>query len=431
MEYLIADEHRHAAGVYYIENTVNHKRYIGSAKKLRLRFTKHKFELESNSHPNQHLLNAYQKYGAQNFRFSLLAILEPQSGELEKDFFNRLLTLENEFISQYKANEKSFGYNIRLSAESNRGITHAPEALTRIKGKRLSATTRQKMSATRQGIKHHAASLTTEQAAEIKMLLALEFRNVNIAAYFDVKKSIVNDIKNGGAWQHVEVLPATIAAYVVPGFFSQNQSRLNPSDVKRVKYLLLKGLAPSVIATYLNISPHRVASIKSGKTSTHVELSAADIAHYERIIPISELAAAAQLHKSFRTPRQSSRGSQNKSAKVTEHEVLQIKDLLLKGITARVIAAQFQVSEHCIYKIKSGDNWGHLTGFVLQRPGPAKGTAHPNYKHSDAVVLQIMALTADGKTTKEIADLLCLEKTFINRVKAGKTRATITNASAK
>ncbi len=426
MRYLVAPEHRHAAGIYCIENIVNQKRYIGSAKKIRLRFSKHKFELESNRHPNQHLLSAYQKYGAQNFCFSLLAVLKPEGDELEKDFFSRLLALENEFINRYRVNEKEFGYNIRLCAESNRGITHAADALTRVKGKKLSAITRQKMSATRQGDKHPSATITTEQAAEIKILLALEFRNVNVAAYFNVKKSIVNDIKNGGAWPHVEVPPAAVEAYVVPRFFSQNQSRLNPADVKKVKYLLAQGLARPVIATYLNIAPHRVASIKSGKTSAHVQLSSADIAQYERLMPLAELAVAEQLHKSLRAPRHSPRGSQNKLAKVTEQEVLQIKGLLLDGTAVREVATQFGVSADCIYKIKSGDNWAYLTGFELRRPGPAKGPAHPNFKHSDEVVQQIVALTAQGKTTKEVTEQLFLEKTFVNRVKSGKLRNEIT-----
>ena len=81
---------------------------------------------------------------------------------------------------------------------------------------------------------------------------------------------------------------------------------------------------------------------------------------------------------------------------------------------------------HCIYKIKSGDNWSHLTGFTVQRSGPAKGAAHHNFKHSDAVVLQIIALAAEGKTTKEITSLLSLEKTFVNRVRSGKARNDIT-----
>ena len=387
------------------------------------RFNKHKFELESYRHPNQHLLSAYHKYGSQQFSFCILEIIDLLPGETVAQFNERLLALENEYILQHKANESLFGYNSRLFAESNRGVTHGAEALTRVKGKKLSLITRQKMSANRQGEKHSSAKLASEQAVEIKILLSLGFRNVNIAAYFNVKKSVINDIKNGGAWHHLEVAASEVAAYTVPDFFNHNQSRLNPADVKKVKYLLLQGVSRTVIAAYLGIAPHRVSSIKSGKTSSHIQLLPEEHDAYQYLL--LDLPAAEAESQKRRSVRHSPKGSSNKMAKICEEDVLQIKDLLVNRVAIQQIATAFDVTADCIHKIKSGDNWSHITGFARQRPGIAKA-AHPNYKHTDAEVDQIRALHTAGNSTKEIASLLGIEKTFINRVKSGKIRASVT-----
>ncbi|MBK8354696.1 MAG: hypothetical protein IPL13_04815 [Saprospiraceae bacterium] len=100
--------------------------------------------------------------------------------------------------------------------------------------------------------------------------------------------------------------------------------------------------------------------------------------------------------------------------------------MLNSGLTLQKISNTFNVTIDCIAKIKSGDNWAHLTGIRKQRTGLLKGSKHPNFKHPDKVVLKIIELTNIGLTTKEICKELTLEKTFVNRVKSGKTRSELT-----
>lgn len=49
-----------------------------------------------------------------------------------------------------------------------------------------------------------------------------------------------------------------------------------------------------------------------------------------------------------------------KMSKLTENEVLLIKKRLKKGATMRSLAKRFGVSDMQIYRIKTGENWGHL-----------------------------------------------------------------------
>lgn len=55
------------SGIYVIENSVNHKRYIGSSNSVYQRLHKHNSLLNKNKHENTYLQNAWNKYGSEKF----------------------------------------------------------------------------------------------------------------------------------------------------------------------------------------------------------------------------------------------------------------------------------------------------------------------------------------------------------------------------
>ena len=59
-------------GIYKITNKQNDKFYIGSSTNIEMRWYAHKSYLRRNVHANQHLQNAWNKYGEDNFIFSIL-----------------------------------------------------------------------------------------------------------------------------------------------------------------------------------------------------------------------------------------------------------------------------------------------------------------------------------------------------------------------
>lgn len=90
-------------GIYTIRNLVNNKVYIGSTKKsFASRKIRHLGLLRKNIHYNEHLQNAWNYYGEQNFSFEILFICSPN--ECEK--------YEGEFIKLYSSNNRNSGYNI-------------------------------------------------------------------------------------------------------------------------------------------------------------------------------------------------------------------------------------------------------------------------------------------------------------------------------
>ncbi len=419
---------RKLAGIYCIENLADSKKYIGSTTCFQKRYTKHFFELRNGIHSSHHLQQAYLKHGAENFQFSILELVDKKI----PDFEQILLVKENQYIETFKSNNKKHGYNLRISAISNYGISHSIFAKTRIKGKKLSTSTKKKMSLSRQGEKHPSAKLTEQTVKEIKILLAKGIRNTNIASFLKINKSSINDIKNDNKWECVTPTKEEIEIYDLNALDLRAQSRLNDSQVLIVKFLLRKKVSNYIIAEYCNLSQRIISEIKNGKTYVQVVLKDKVFEELDHDFNFKRLDYIKKKHQEKRRRINKEKalvGELNPSSKLTKANVLQIKNMINNKLTIKEIGMIFNVSSDCIAKIKSGDNWSHLTGFKKQRTGLLSGPKHPNFKHSDKTVLKIIDLTKKGLSTKEICKELSLEKTFVNRVKSGKIRSQITGVN--
>jgi len=107
------------SGIYCIENLINGKKYIGQSERLEIRKKWHFSVLEKGNHDNAHLQNAYNKYGKENFIFSVL--ISCKSFELTK--------YEQLFINSCSSDCL---YNLRLECvNSNLGIKWSDESRKR------------------------------------------------------------------------------------------------------------------------------------------------------------------------------------------------------------------------------------------------------------------------------------------------------------
>lgn len=89
-------------GVYLITNKVNNKTYVGSSKDINRRIKTHKRELAEGSHNNRKLQKDYDKYGDENFEYTIL----------EKDVEHELLTAyEKYWMYKYNSIVMYKGYN--------------------------------------------------------------------------------------------------------------------------------------------------------------------------------------------------------------------------------------------------------------------------------------------------------------------------------
>ncbi len=95
--------------VYLIINLINNKKYIGSTCNYARRKREHLWMLRNNKHKNPHLQLAYNKYGEDNFIFSVLEKIEDN---------RTIYEVEQLYLDKYKTYNKKIGYNICREATS-------------------------------------------------------------------------------------------------------------------------------------------------------------------------------------------------------------------------------------------------------------------------------------------------------------------------
>ena len=148
---------KNKSGVYFIINLLNGKYYVGSAINLDQRWRTHQSELNRNIHKNSYLQNAWNKYGSNNFQFTIVEIVSTE----------KLYKIEQLWIDVSNCCDPEFGYNLKPTAESSLGYKHTDEAKKKISdrnikqgirppsplGRKLSLETRLRMSASMRGLK--------------------------------------------------------------------------------------------------------------------------------------------------------------------------------------------------------------------------------------------------------------------------------------
>lgn len=98
-------------GIYKITNTINGKCYIGQSTDLAKRIHRHINTLLHGTNRNEHLQNAYKKYGVGSF---IIEIIEECSAESlnEREIF---------WIDFYKAYDRNYGYNKTKGGQGGNG----------------------------------------------------------------------------------------------------------------------------------------------------------------------------------------------------------------------------------------------------------------------------------------------------------------------
>ena len=119
-------------GIYMIKNIVNGKIYIGKAVDIYRRWKKHKTMLNNNKHYNKHLQSAWNKYGQENFKFSVIEICENDNFILSNQ--------ERYYIDKYRCKNPIFGYNKTDGGDGTAGYHYTEEqkqaARERVSGER-------------------------------------------------------------------------------------------------------------------------------------------------------------------------------------------------------------------------------------------------------------------------------------------------------
>lgn len=119
-------------GIYKIVNKATHQCYVGQSQRVEKRIKEHFRLLRLGKHPNQHLQNAYNKYGSSNFYGAV---------EVECKNLEELDQLEEAFLCGDAWFDEPTVYNIADFAKAPmRGKTHSEEVRQRIRFGRRAST---------------------------------------------------------------------------------------------------------------------------------------------------------------------------------------------------------------------------------------------------------------------------------------------------
>lgn len=102
-------------GVYQIANQLNGKIFIGSAKDVRSRINRIKFQLENNLYPQKQIQNDYSAAGGDGFGFEVLDQLKPKD-EPGIDYSDELKILEEMWLERLQPYGDK-GYNEKPKRE--------------------------------------------------------------------------------------------------------------------------------------------------------------------------------------------------------------------------------------------------------------------------------------------------------------------------
>lgn len=92
-------------GIYSIKNVINNKRYIGSSKNLYNRLHEHLHNLKYKKSHNRHLQSSWDKYGEDNFEYSILEFCEIDKRFIREQYYLDIKMPEYNFATKVIAFE--------------------------------------------------------------------------------------------------------------------------------------------------------------------------------------------------------------------------------------------------------------------------------------------------------------------------------------
>jgi group I intron endonuclease len=132
-------------GIYLISCLVNQKTYIGQTKSIKKRIAQHQNNLKKGNHPNQHLQNAYNKYGVDFFVFRPIEYLEDSTLE-------QLTEREQYWIDFFDSMNKEKGFNQKEAGLTGKHTEEAKQKMREVaSGRLMSEEAKQKISEARKG----------------------------------------------------------------------------------------------------------------------------------------------------------------------------------------------------------------------------------------------------------------------------------------
>lgn len=148
------------SGIYMIKNLFNGKVYIGKSYNIEKRFYEHKRRLINNTHDNVYLQRSWNKYGEDQFSFTIIE-------ECEESILNEK---EIYYIDILNSNNLNYGYNLTNGGDGATGYKHTLETRKKLSemqsGRKLSDEHKEKIRSAHIGKKPKNINILLERNIE-------------------------------------------------------------------------------------------------------------------------------------------------------------------------------------------------------------------------------------------------------------------------
>lgn len=278
-----------------IKNDKNNKIYIGSSVNIEERWKTHRKQLKKGNHHSTHLQRSWNKYGEDNFTFSVIEYIED---------INALLEKEQYWLDKYKSYEYNVGYNECRVAGSRLGCKFSDETkklLSEIrKGFKHKDETKIKISNSNKGKKMNLSSEQLEAMSERMKERVGELNYFYGKKHTDEAKAKISEANKGR--KHTEEFKKMIAESNARRVISDEtrqklsnskkkenlsedtlkklslankgesnpNSKLNEESVTEIKTMLKEGITQQKIADKYGVSRALIGKIKNGQIWNHV-----------------------------------------------------------------------------------------------------------------------------------------------------------------
>lgn len=238
-------ELKNQAGIYSITNKINGKTYIGQSKHIGLRKSQHMRDLQSNRHVNPHLQGAFNKYGVENFEFSVIETCD------EKELTDR----ETYYIDKLETLDENKGYN--LKAVTDRVI--------------YSELTLEKMSRSQKEL-HKNKDILIEKAWRRSELTEEDVREIKTSLYHDMSIRDIIEKMGFTCGQIGSIKHNDAFAFVLPeyNYYIKNRESIREKrKVRRVIRLYREGMNFENIGKEIGITRHTCYRIVEKYANKH------------------------------------------------------------------------------------------------------------------------------------------------------------------
>ena len=334
MEYDIINN---CSGVYKIVNSLNDKHYIGSAININTRWKNHLKDLKNNKHHSNHLQRSWNKYGEGSFKFEVIEYIEDKT---------KLIEREQHWIDFYQSYKREYGYNLLPKAGSMLGY-------------KMPIEVREKMSLMRKG--ENAPWYGKKFTEEHRRNLSNSFmgRAVSEISRFKISRSLKEYFENNPAIgrKHNDITKQIISEK------QKERIRINGHPMQGKKHS--------------NDAKNKMSESHTGKHSgsnnnmygkNHTEESKSKMSQSKKGKYIGINSPNYGKHLSIETKEKISmsrkgiyNGENNPSARLTEEQVIKIRELYKTGeYSYNKLAKMFDVSKGAINSILNYRTWIHI-----------------------------------------------------------------------